>query len=70
MDSSKIFENFLTKANGKSKVNWKQVRIQATIAAMQGICSNSAAFATMRNELIAKESIDIADALVKAMKGE
>lgn len=70
MDSSKKFENFLTKAKGKSKVNWEQVRRQAAIAAMQGICSNPSSFATMSNELIAKESIGIADALVKAMKGE
>lgn len=70
MDSSKKFENFLTKAKGKSKVNWEQVRIQAAIAAIKGICSNSSSFATMNNQRIVKESIGIADAFVKELKGE
>ena len=51
-------------------VDWQTVRIQAAIAAMKGICSNPSSFATMSNQLIAEESIDIADALVIELKGE
>ena len=69
MDSSKKFENFLTKAKGKSKVNWKQVRIQAAIAAMQGILSNPSSI-SVNDEIVIQESAKFADALVKELKGE
>lgn len=69
MDSSKRFEVFLTKAKGKSKVNWEQVRIQAAIAAMQWILSNSS-FITVNDEIVIQESVKFADALVKELKGE
>ena len=69
MDSSKKFENFLTKAKGKSKVNWEQVRIQAAIAAMQGILSNVSSI-SVKDEIVIQESAKFADALVKELKGE
>ena len=69
MDSSKKFENFLTKAKGKSKVNWEQVRIQAAIAAMQGILSNASSI-SVKDEIVIHESAKFADALVKELKGE
>lgn len=79
MDSSKRFEVFLTKANGKSKVNWKQVRIQAAIAAMQGICNSChddcireimERTDERRSLTISHLSVVLADALVKELKGE
>ena len=57
-------------ADANPYINWQQVRIQAAIAAMKGICSNSSSFATMNKQVIVKESIGIADAFVKSMKGE
>lgn len=79
MDSSKRFEVFLTEANGKSKVNWGQVRIQAAIAAMQGICNSChddcireimERTDERRSLTISHLSIVLADALVKELKGE
>ena len=69
MDSSKRFEIFLTKAKGKSKVNWEQVRIQAAIAAMQGILSNPSSI-SVNDEIVIQESAKFADELVKEFKGE
>ena len=79
MDSIKKNENFLTKANGKSEVNWEQVRIQAAISAMQGLinsCHNDVirdiqnASDANRSSVISSLSVRIADALVKELKGE
>ena len=51
-------------------IDWQQVRIQAAIAAMQGICTNDEAFVNMSNGLIVRNSVGLADALVKELKGE
>jgi hypothetical protein len=51
-------------------IDWHQVRIQAAIAAMQGICTNDEAFVNMSNGLIVRNSVGLADALVKELKGE
>ena len=53
----------------KDEVNWQQVRIQASIAAMQGMCSNEKYNHFMWKD-IAKSSVGYADALVKELKGE
>ena len=49
-------------------IDWAQVRVQAAIAAMQGIlydhCPNG------QEEAIANECVCLADALVKELKGE
>ena len=58
------------KEDNFTETNWEQVRIQAAIAAIKGICSNSSSFATMNKQVIVKESIGIADAFVKELKGE
>lgn len=49
-------------------INWQQVRIQAAIAAMQGMCSNEKYNHFMWKD-IAKSSVGYADALVKELKG-
>ena len=62
------YDVFLKK-HPKEASRWEQVRIQASIAAMQGICANPANVA--RNEtILAEVSVNIADALVKELKGE
>lgn len=63
----------------KDEVNWQQVRIQAAIAAMQGITSNP--YFTQEFDRISKTveqireraaiiSVEFAEALVKELKGE
>jgi hypothetical protein len=53
----------------KDEVNWQQVRIQASIAAMQGILANQSSV-VVRDEVVIQESVSLADALVKELKGE
>lgn len=53
----------------KDEVNWRQVRIQAAIAAMQGMCA-SKSFFSLTNECIPQIAVKYADALVKELKGE
>ena len=53
----------------KDEINWQQVRIQAAIAAMQGMCSNEKYNHFIWKD-IAKSSVGYADALVKELKGE
>ena len=56
-------------ADENKPVDWQQVRIQAAIAAMQGICASPVN--AVRNEtILAEVSVNIADALVKVLKGE
>ena len=50
-------------------IDWQQVRIQASIAAMQALRSNTGYNQCTPVE-IAKFSITYADALVKELKGE
>ena len=53
----------------KDEINWQQVRIQAAIAAMQGMCSNEKYNHFIWKD-IAKSSVGYPDALVKELKGE
>lgn len=71
MDDSKTFSDFLSHVKSKDKVDWQQIRIQASIAAMKGLISNPDDFITNQSPSgIAKKSILFADALVKELKGE
>jgi hypothetical protein len=57
------------KKHPKETNNWEQVRIQASIAAMQGICASPVN--VIGNEIsLAEVSVKFADALVKELKGE
>ena len=79
MDDSKTFSDFLSHVKSKDKIDWQQVRIQAAIAAMQGILGDyeyvqeincaSPDVKSMRASM-AKLSVLYADALVKELKGE
>lgn len=51
------------------RTDWQQVRIQAAIAAMQGILANQSSV-VVRDEIVIRESVSLADALVKELKGE
>lgn len=53
----------------KDEVNWQQVRIQASIAAMQGLLSNEKQVHIKVSEA-AYMSVLYSDALVKELKGE
>lgn len=46
--------------------DWQQVRVQASIAAMQGLISNSANHNTVENYI--SVSVELADALVKKLQ--
>lgn len=62
------YDVFLKK-RPKETNNWEQVRIQAAIAAMQGICASPVN--TVKYEtILAEVSVKSADALVKVLKGE
>jgi hypothetical protein len=50
-------------------VDWQQARIQAAIAAMQGMLSNPSSV-SVKDEVIIQESAMFADALVEELKGE
>ena len=56
-------------ADANPYINWQQVRIQAAIAAMQGMCA-SKSFFSLANECIPQIAVKYADALVKELKGE
>ena len=56
-------------ADDNRPVDWQQVRIQAAIAVMQGILSNQSSV-VVRDEVVIRESVSLADALVKELKGE
>ena len=56
-------------ADENKPVDWQQVRIQAAIAAMQGILSNQSSV-VVSDEVVIRESVSLADALVKELKGE
>lgn len=64
------FEDIEIIRDSLNAIDWKKVRIKAAIAAMQGICANDETFVNMSDELIAKNSIGIADVLVKELKGK
>ena len=73
MNIDKSFEKYFSakkkniNENGVDKVDWQQVRIQAAIAAMQGMCA-SKSFFSLTNECIPKIAVKYADALVKELK--
>ena len=63
----KGFYDVFLKKHPKETNNWEQVRIQAAIAAMQGICASPVN--TVRNEtILAEVSVNIAEKLVEALK--
>lgn len=63
---NRSYDVFLKK-RPKETDNWEQVRIQAAIAAMQGICASPVN--VVRNEIsLAKVSVNIAEKLVEALK--
>ena len=64
----KLGVNFADK-NPIDRTDWQQVRIQAAIAAMQGMCA-SKSFFSLTNECIPQIAVKYADALVKELKGE
>ena len=64
----KLGVNFADK-NPIDRTDWQQVRIQAAIAAMQGILANQSSV-VVRDEVVIRESVSLADALVKELKGE
>lgn len=49
--------------------DWQQIRIQAAIAAMQGILANQSSV-VVRDEVLIRESVSLADALVERLKEE
>lgn len=58
---------FQSVPKSESKIDWEQVRIQATIAAMQGLCANSN-LGDNKDYRIAKWAIAQADALIIELK--
>lgn len=56
-------------ADEDRNVDWQQVRIQAAIAAMQGMCANPNYF-DLCNEPIPEAAIIYADDLVERLKGK
>ena len=56
-------------ADDNRPVDWQQVRTQAAIAAMNGILANQSSV-VVRDEVVIRESVSLADALVKELKGE
>lgn len=64
----KLGVNFADK-NPIDRTDWQQARIQAAIAAMQGILANQSSV-VVRDEVVIRESVSLADALVKELKGE
>lgn len=61
-----INDNMLEITDRTTYVDWKQVRIQASIAAMQGFCANSSI--EMQVNDMARLSVEQADALIKELK--
>lgn len=65
-DLNGFFDVFLKK-HPKETDSWEQVRIQAAIAAMQGICASPVN--VVKNEIsLAEASVKIADTLVEVLK--
>lgn len=60
------YDVFLKK-RPKETNNWEQVRIQAAIAAMQGICASPVS-AVRNKTILAEVSVNIAEKLVEALK--
>ena len=70
----------LREGSTEKPIDWQKVRIQAAIAAMQGMLSNdcsvqsvmdmSEKFHRLPNDILATIAVSQADALVKELKGE
>ena len=59
----------LREGSTEKPIDWQKVRIQAAIAAMQGILSNQSSV-VVSDEVVIRDSVSLADALVKELKGE
>lgn len=66
---SEAFMDGVIWADENRPVDWQQVRIQAAIAAMQGILSN-AALISLSDFVVKNESVKFANALVERLKEE
>ena len=53
-------------------VDWEQVRIDAAISAMQGVLESGKLGMVLEAtpEVVAKQAVKLADALIKELKGE
>ena len=51
----------------KEEINWEEVRVNAAIAAMQGICGNQDRV-DIYKATIAEVSVKLADALIEELK--
>jgi hypothetical protein len=67
--ASMFFELGCRWSDENRTVDWQQARIQAAIAAMQGMLSNPSSV-SVKDEVIIQESAMFADALVEELKGE
>lgn len=65
-DSGRRFDVFSLEF--EKEVDWEQVRIQAAIAAMQGLCSNSAIMQKLDYYDRAELAVGQADALIEELK--
>lgn len=61
-------QEYNREASSQATCNWVEVRNQAAVAAMQSI-AHTIRYG-VRAETIAKEAVEIADAVVKRLKGE
>ena len=52
--------------------NWEQVRVDAAISAMQGVLESGKLGMVLEAvpEVVAKQAVRLADALIKELKGE
>lgn len=53
-------------------IDWKQVRVDAAISAMQGVLESGKLGIVLEAapEVVAKQAVKLADALIKELKGE
>ena len=53
-------------------INWEQTRVDAAISAMQGVLESGKLGMVLEvaPEVVAKQSVRLADALIKELKGE
>lgn len=86
MDTTRNVEEFFKNVKAECKkmnnytTDWQQVRIQAAIAAMQGILSNGCSVQSVMDmsekvhrlpsDILATMAVSQADALVEELKGE
>jgi hypothetical protein len=74
------FEDIELIKDSSSNINWQQVRIQAAIAAMQGMLSNDCSVQSVMDmsekvhrlpsDILATMAVSQADALIEELKGE